>query len=169
MHINVAQLLKEPIGSTRSYQINEVLDSDNANSVKGEVTLIHTNRGILVEGTMTAGVTGTCNRCLNPVDYSVNVNLEEEFFPSLDMSGGSPVPEEPEGFIIDDNNVLDLSEATRQYILLAMPTRLLCRPDCAGICPSCGHNLNQGSCECSPQVHHQRWSKLVQLGKERIV
>ena len=169
MRINVAQLLKESIGSSRSYQIKELLDNDNANSIEGNVTLIHTNRGILVKGSMTASVTGVCSRCLNPVDYSVNIDLEDEFFPSLDISNGSPVPEKPEGSTIDDNNVLDLSETTRQYIFLAMPTKLLCRPDCAGICPSCGHNLNQGSCACSPQVYDQRWSKLVQMGKEKRI
>lgn len=167
MRINVAQLLKEPIGSSRNYQIDEPSGNEDINSIKGKVTLIRTNRSILVKGKMTANVTGDCTRCLSPVDYSVNIDLEEEFFPSIDISSGSPLPKEPESFTIDNNNLLDLSEAVRQYTLLSIPMKLLCRPDCAGICPSCGHNLNQGSCECPPQAPDQRWSELVHLGKER--
>ena len=165
MRINVAQLLKEPVGSTRSYQINESVGKEGTNSIKGEVTLTHTNRGILVKGTMTANVTGVCSRCLNSADCSVNFDLEDEFLPSMDTPKGLSLPKEPDSFAIDSNHVLDLSEVIRQYTLLAMPTKLLCRPDCAGICPSCGHNLNQGPCQCPPQVHDQRWSKLVLLKK----
>lgn len=167
IYINVAQLLKEPIGSSRSYQIDEPYDNEGINSVKGKVILTRTNRSILVKGIMTANVTGNCTRCLSPVDCSVIINIEEEFFPSIDISSGSLLPKELDSFTIDNNNVLDLGEAVRQYTLLSIPTKLLCRPDCAGICPSCGHNLNQCSCGCPPQAPNQRWSKLVHLGKER--
>lgn len=167
IYINVAQLLKEPIGSSRSYKIDEPSGNEEINSVKGRVLLTLTNRSILVKGVMTANVEGNCTRCLNPVDCSVSIDLEEEFFPSIDISSGAPLPKEPENFTIDNNNVLDLGEAVRQYTLLSIPTKLLCRPDCAGICPSCGHNLNKGACKRSPQAPDQRWSKLVHLGKER--
>lgn len=166
MRINVAQLLKESIGSSRSYQINESVGEEGINSVKGEITLTRTDRGILVKGAMAANVTGICSRCLSPVDYLVNFDLEDEFFPSAEIASSSPLPEEATSFTIDDNHVLDLSEVIRQYTLLAMPTKPLCRPDCAGLCPSYGYDLNQSSCQCSSRVYNQRWSKLVRLGKE---
>jgi uncharacterized protein len=166
MHINVAQLLKESIGSSRSFQIDESLGTDNINSVKGEVTLIRTNRGIMAKAEMTAGVTGICSRCLKPIDYKVNYDFNEECLPNMSTSEGLPSPGQTDNITIDENHMLDLSEVIRQYTLLAMPIKPLCRPDCAGICPSCGHNLNQGPCRCPSNVHDQRWSKLIHLGRE---
>jgi uncharacterized protein len=166
MQINVAQLLKEPTGSSHSYQIDESLGEDNINSVKGEVTLTRTNRGIMVKATMTASVTGICSRCLKPIDYDINYVFEEECLPSVSTSEGLSSPVQADNITIDERHVLDLSEAIRQYTLLTMPVKPLCRPDCAGICLACGHDLNKGPCQCPSHIYDQRWSKLIHLGRE---
>ena len=167
MCINVAQLLKEPVGSSRSYQINESIAIEDIDYAKGKITLVRTNRSILVKGAMTVSVTGICSRCLSPIDYAVNFNLEDEFFPRVDISSNSTSSgESDDSTIIDDNHVLDLNEVIRQYTLLTMPTKPLCRPDCGGLCQYCGHDLNQGPCQCSSRACDQRWSKLVRSGKE---
>jgi uncharacterized protein len=166
MHINVAQLLKEPIGSSRSFHIDESLGIDDINSVKGEVTLIRTNRGIIAKAEMTASVTGICSRCLKPIDYEINYSFNEECLPSLSTSEGPSLTDQTDNITIDESHVLDLSEVMRQYTLLTMPVKPLCRPDCAGICPSCGHNLNQSPCQCPSHAYDQRWSALIHLGRE---
>jgi uncharacterized protein len=74
-----------------------------------------------------------------------------------------PVSQEPGGFIIDEHHILDLTEAIRQYALLALPMKPLCQESCAGLCPSCGHNLNQGACNCPPEAGDPRWSELNEL------
>jgi uncharacterized protein len=51
----------------------------------------------------------------------------------------------------------------RQYALLAIPMKPLCREGCAGLCPTCGRNLNQGPCDCPPQVLDPRLSGLRKL------
>ena len=79
MYINVAQLLKERIGSNRKYTIEEPNDDEGKNYVHGNVILTPTDKGILLQGEMTSSVRGTCNRCLSSVDYPVNFNLEEEY------------------------------------------------------------------------------------------
>ncbi|OGN92157.1 MAG: hypothetical protein A2Z70_02170 [Chloroflexi bacterium RBG_13_48_17] len=166
MHINVAQLLKEPIGSSRSYQIDESLDMDNINAVKGEVTLIRTNRGLMAKGEITASVTGTCSRCIRSIDYEVSYDFEEECLPSVNASEALSLPDQTDSITIDESQMVDLSEVIRQYTLLTMPVKPLCRPDCAGICPSCGHDLNQGPCRCPSHTYDQRWAKLIRSGKE---
>jgi uncharacterized protein len=163
MQINVAQLLKEPIGSTRSYQIDESLDTDDINSVRGEVTLIRTNRGLMAKSEIAASVTGTCSRCLNKIDYEVNYGFEEECLPNINEA--LALPDQTDNITIDENQTVDLSEVIRQYTLLTLPTKPLCSPDCAGICPSCGHDLNQGPCQCPSHDYDQRWSKLIHSGK----
>jgi uncharacterized protein len=166
MRINVAQLLKEPIGSNRSYHIDEHVGQDDINCVSGDVLLIHTNRGIIVRGKITACVKGICSRCLKSINCEVKYDFEEEALPGITGPEGSSSVTQYDNLIIDENHTLDLSEAIRQYALLAVPAKPLCRLDCAGICPTCGHDLNKDPCRCLSSVKDQRWSKLIGLGKE---
>jgi uncharacterized protein len=166
MSINVAQLLKEPIGSSRSYHIDEHVDTDDINFVNGDVILIRTNRGIIVRGKITASVKGICSRCLKPIDCDVKYNFEEEALPGVPAPEGLSLPGQYDNLNIDEDHTLDLSEAIRQYALLAVPAKPLCRLDCAGICPTCGHDLNREPRQCPSSVKDQRWSKLIGLGKE---
>lgn len=168
MQINVSQLLKEPIGATRDYKISEVVDvtgNGNGRMVQGEVSLLRTDRGILVKGVLHTEVELTCSRCLSSFSWPVTLNIDEEYIPTIDVVSGAPLssPEEPGSFIIDGHHVIDLTEAMRQYALMAIPMKSLCREDCAGICQNCGYNLNQGACDCPLQVADSRWSKLSKL------
>jgi len=168
MQINVSQLLKESIGSSRNYKLGEVVDvtGDGSGSrVEGEVRLLRTHRGILVKGELQAEVELTCSRCLSLFNRPVTIKFEEEYIPTIDVVSGAPLPspEEPGFFVIDEHHVIDLTEAIRQYALLTMPMKPLCREDCAGLCQGCGHNLNQGPCDCSPPAIDPRWSELSKL------
>ena len=168
LQINVSQLLKEPMGSTRNYEISGAVDitGDGVSSeAQGEATLTRTNQGILVKGVLHTEVELTCSRCLSLFSCPVTLNIEEEYTPTVDIISGAPLPspEEPGSFTIDENHVIDLTEAIRQYALLAIPMKPLCREDCAGLCQSCGHNLNQGPCDCPPQEVDPRWSELSKL------
>lgn len=165
MQINVAQLLKESAGSNRSYQLDESIGADDIDYVKGDVTLTRTKSGIMVNGEMTADVNCICSRCLEPIDYKIKYDFTEEFLTTIATSKDLYLPGEPDRPTIDDSHVLDLSDVIRQYTVLSMPIKPLCHSDCAGICPSCGHNLNQSNCQCPPQSSNQRWTKLVQLRK----
>jgi uncharacterized protein len=74
----------------------------------------------------------------------VEVDIEEEALPSIDIDSGTPVDmtAEPDALRIDDHHELDLSEAVREAISLAEPIVVLCRPDCRGLCLVCGADLN---------------------------
>ncbi len=168
MEINVSQQLKSPIGTLREYDIDartDILSIGVSTKIIGHVKLTRTNRGILVQGTLQGEIPVECSRCLKVFDHSLTVNLEEEFFPSIDVNSGSPMemPDEPGSFTIDEHHILDLSEAIRQNALLAIPMKPLCREDCAGICSECGQDLNQMKCECINRSIDQRWAKLVNL------
>jgi uncharacterized protein len=172
MEINVAQLLRAPIGSVRDYDIDQVMDvtGDGVNRpVQGRVRLVRTNRSILVKGTVNTVVELSCSRCLGRFEYPLKLNIEEEYFPTADVNTGAavPVPDEPGSFTIDENHILDLTEALRQYALLAVPMKPLCAEDCAGLCPACGQNLNQGPCGCPSETTDPRWAELSKLKKEK--
>ncbi|OGO61700.1 MAG: hypothetical protein A2Z36_03000 [Chloroflexi bacterium RBG_19FT_COMBO_48_23] len=166
MQINVAQLLKEPIGSRHSYHIDKNIGANDIKSVKGDVILTRTKSGIMVKCEMTALVTGICSRCLKLIDHEASYSFEEESLPSVAISEGLSSPGQFDNLIIDESQMLDMSEAIQQYALLTMPAKPLCHPDCAGICPACGQDLNKYPCQCPSRTHDQRWSKLISLGKE---
>ena len=172
MQISVSQLLKEPIGATRDYKVSEIVDvigDGNGRMVQGGVSLLRTHRGILVKGVLHTEVELTCSRCLSVFSYPVTLNINEEYIPTIDVVSGAPLPsvEEPGCFTINERHVLDLTEAIRQYVLLAIPMKPLCREDCAGLCPTCGHNLNLGACDCPLQPVDPRWVALTKLASER--
>ncbi|MFC1999673.1 DUF177 domain-containing protein [Chloroflexota bacterium] len=154
MQINVSQLLKEKTGATRGYEADENLYLDDVTEcyVQGLVELVRTKRGILVRGTFAGRSSLTCSRCLASLEYLLSFNVEEEFLPSVEVGTGAALSQDddPNTFVIDDHHILDLSEAMRQYGVLAIPMKPLCQPDCAGLCPQCGINLNQSVCRCTP-------------------
>ena len=166
MQTNVAQLLKALVGSIRTLTVNNTLE-DNGNQylVQGELTLVRTNRSILAQGTLTSQTEITCSRCLKPFACKMPLKIEEEYFPTIDIIIGTklPEPEGPGSFIIDEHHVLDLTEAIRQYIVTAMPMKPLCRKACAGLCSTCGKDLNLGQCGCHQEEIDARWSELLKL------
>ncbi|MFC1925314.1 DUF177 domain-containing protein [Chloroflexota bacterium] len=158
MQLNTAQLLKEAIGASRSYDINDGLSFTEEEiekcHVQGNIKLVRTDKGILVKGNLEGQSHLMCSRCLNYFEYPLKFKIEEEYFPSIHVSRGIslPLPEDSTVFMIDEHHVIDLSEAVRQYALLDIPMKPLCRTDCGGLCPDCGANLNLGACQCNPRV-----------------
>lgn len=154
MEYNVAQLLKEPIGSTRSYDVEEKFSEwlGSTDRVTGQVRMVRTHQGILVNAGLDIQTTLNCSRCLGEFARPSTLHIEEEFFPTVDLLAGRrlPLPRDTESALqIDADHVLDLSEVTRQCAIADLPMKPLCQPDCLGLCRLCGTNLNQASCECS--------------------
>ena len=167
MRFNVAQQLKEPIGSRRRYAVEETVDvveGGNPSLVKGELTFLRIDRGILVSGTLDTSARYICGRCLNSFEQPLTLKIEEEYLPISNILTGLPNEiSDEETFTIDENHEIDLEEALRQYVLLAMPMKPLCNVNCLGLCPSCGKNLNEGHCQCSPSTVYTRWTDLQRL------
>ncbi len=162
LQVNVSQQLKSPIGSTRNYDMNGIIGMDGYDSaVQGEVKLMRTDRSILVKGKIHTDSDLNCGRCLSPFKAEGTLDIEEEYFPTRDIMNGAPLPgpAEPGVFTIDENGILDLTEAIRQYAVLVSPMKPLCRQDCAGLCPACGTNLNESTCDCPRQPADHRWAK----------
>lgn len=146
---NVATLLRSAPGTERRYAV-ETADLDMyddlqlAAPIAGEVRLSRTGRSILARASLSTAIESMCSRCLQPVVASISVEIEEVALPSIDIDTGLPVdPDvEPDALRLDDHHELDLGEPVREAISLAEPIALLCRPDCRGLCPACGADLN---------------------------
>jgi len=175
MIYNVAQLMKAPVGTSLEYDIHEdeiQLDKDIQviGPLLGHVRLRRTNQGLLVDGWVDLTLELSCNRCLKEFEQPMHVTFAEQFYPTVDVVSGLPLPpfDEEEIFPIDAHHLVDLTEAVRQNVLLALPMVTLCREDCQGLCPQCGHDLNLGPCECKPEVDTRFGvlEKLLQNGSE---
>jgi DUF177 domain-containing protein len=167
---NVAQLLKERTGATRTYTIREDIENLDPeivalDALSGQVRLMRVIDGALATGVLNTSLGLVCDRCLTPYVQPVDIELEDEFRPSIDIVNGAslPVADGDEGNIIDEHHILDLSEVIRQRLLLSQPLHPLCRADCQGLCPTCGRNLNEDSCECNEPVVDPRWAALREL------
>lgn len=172
MLINVATLAQEPIGHARRYRVEQEHVSVpeagyEQEIVSGEVRLIRSERGILVSAELDlASVRLQCGRCLVEFEEPLHIEFDEEFVIARDATTGHRIPVDKDEFTVDGTWHLDLSEAVRQYEQSALPIQALCRPDCRGLCPNCGQNLNEATCGCDVAAVNHRWSALASLAEQ---
>ncbi len=148
---NVAGLLGDVVGADRTYEVSDVRidlpdDLRLAAPIAGRVRLARTNRGILAEARLMTELAGECARCLRPLTTPVEVVIDEEYLPSLEIATGRPVAagDEPDALRLTDHHEVDLEPSVRDAISLAEPIAPLDRPDCPGLCVVCGLPLDEG-------------------------
>lgn len=108
-------------------------------------------------GRMEGRVELPCRRCLE--DVSVEVSEDVHF---LLAEMGAEEADDPEVFLFDPNaRSRDLRSAVRETWLLTAPAFVQCRDDCKGLCATCGMNLNESTCNCTPTTTDSRWSALL--------
>ncbi|KAB8140428.1 DUF177 domain-containing protein [Chloroflexia bacterium SDU3-3] len=169
LKFNVAQLLREDIGGRRSYTFQEealLLDEETMlRKIVGEVRFTRTASGVLADADVRGVVETQCIRCLTAVQVPLELAFRDEFHSMVEVNTGSPLPKpaEDDPFFINENHLLDLGEAIREYGLIEMPMRPLCREDCKGLCPQCGVDRNTTQCSCSDDDGDDRLSVLQQL------
>ena len=151
---NVAQLLQEKVGESRSYDLEaaagEVPNFPVLGRLTGTAKFIRVPRGILVQGKLSTSVTSLCARCLGDVREDLNAGFEEEFFATVDVRTAKPtsVDVRADASTIGPEHIVDLSDVVRQEIQVGMAMHPICRPDCKGLCSDCGSDLNESSCGC---------------------
>ncbi|HEY3286674.1 MAG TPA: DUF177 domain-containing protein [Gemmatimonadaceae bacterium] len=97
-----------------------------------------------------------CRRCLTPVEAPVAMDVHV-----LYAEAGGEDDDDPDVYPLGgtQGDVIDLRLAVREQWLLEVPPFLECRPDCKGLCPKCGADLNAGACGCAPEID-PRWEAL---------
>ncbi len=173
MIISVAPLLKQHVGSQAAYAFAEdpidprgenagLLDS-GFRSVDARVTATHTTPGAYLEGDAKASFEEECSRCLKTVPMDVAAKFEEQYYATFGVISGQALEDVPtDAKTITSDFHIDLTPLLAEELILAMPLAPLCRPDCRGLCPECGEDLNE-----RPHSHDlvvdDRWVKLQQL------
>lgn len=133
--------------------------------VCGRIELINTGGRISAQGRLQATVVLSCGRCLCAHRVALEVAVDE--ICSLDQIDEPPPGganrDQPSPIPIVDGEVVDLRELVRQLLILNVPPRSLCQPDCRGLCPQCGQNLNEGPCQCVQAQVDPRLAPLQRL------
>ena len=123
-----------------------------------DLVLTNAGEGILATGILTTHVVGTCDRCLSPAEFDVSGEVDEYYlFEEPEDSGeGGDDDDELDFSLVSDDNTIDLSDALLSSLVMETPFVVLCRPDCKGLCPVCGANLNEEDCGHAAQMEEER-------------
>lgn len=160
LKLNVGFLLSQSLGTSRDIDFDvpalAVSDDLKLAFLKGTLRLSRTREGILVQGTLETASEGECRRCLSVVHVPIELHIEELFTTHPDKHPKTQ-------FRVDDDAILDLTPLLREETIINTPLAPLCRNDCAGLCPQCGQNLNEGTCTCEHDSIDPRLAVLMQL------
>ena len=138
------------------------LDERFSGVIKIEVHLDKSISQIFLQADIVAEGNFFCDRCLEKFHQELNT-----FYSMMYVQGARSTAdldkEEEIQILKADMNYIDLDDDVRQYLLLTVPQKLLCREDCQGFCPTCGVNKNIENCTCDAQTMDPRWDALKKL------
>ncbi|WP_371931431.1 DUF177 domain-containing protein [Glutamicibacter sp. MNS18] len=124
-----------------------------------DLRLESVHEGVLVSGVATVEIAGECGRCLTPIEYDYDADIQELFY----YEENTEIEQDDEVdqyWVIGD--YVDIDPVLRNAVVTALPFQPVCREDCLGLCSECGKNLNE-----DPEHHHEvldpRWAALAQL------
>ena len=121
-----------------------------------DLMLTNAGEGILATGILTTHVVGTCDRCLSPAEFDVSGEVDEYYLFEEPEDTGDDDDDELDFSLVSADNTIDLSGALLSTLVMETPFVVLCRPDCKGLCPVCGANLNEEDCGHAAQIEEDR-------------
>ncbi len=164
--IDVSRLRLEP-GEARAVEVPIALPVITIGGVDytgpaapaiARVDLTRLRAGLLLRLRLSTAIIGPCHRCLEEAVVPVTIDASE-----YQAEHPEPGAESEEVCDYLEGDDLDAAMWGADAIVLAMPLKILCRADCAGLCPSCGTNLNERPCQCPPPAADDRWGPLRDL------
>jgi uncharacterized protein len=155
-------LINQAIGYTRDFPFDipqiHIPPDLNLSHLTGVANFTRTPQGLLAQIKMQALVEAECVRCLS--DYPLQLAVD---FSELFAFTKKTVAEN--GLLLPESGYISLEPLLREYMLLEWPIKPLCRPDCKGICPVCGSNLNEVACDHGEAPVDERLAVLRSLKK----
>ena len=131
--------------------------------VNGKVRLAGAE--VFVNGHIETRAQVECDRCLKQVELPVNADFDLQYITGAEYesSAAAELTEEVMAVSVFDGETIDVDEIVKEQISLAVPTRIMCQPDCKGICPVCGTDKNTSECEGEAKDVDPRWAALKDL------
>jgi uncharacterized protein len=127
--------------------------------------IIRKGEEVNLTGRLSARAEVDCDRCLKSVEVPVRAefNLQYVTGSEYEIRHAAELEETDLALSVFDGSAIDIDEIVREQLLLAVPTRALCREDCKGFCPVCGGDQNLNECGCQPEEIDPRWAGLKDL------
>ena len=139
---------------------------------KGELhfdgQLKHLENGFLkLDGTAVVGAEVPCDRCLTPCELLLSSEVDDYFVPerNLDLWNESSYGREEDDFALYTGDHVDVLDLLLKRLIAVVPTKVLCRLDCAGLCPQCGQDLNEQHCSCNVETAEDEEHPFAKLEK----
>jgi uncharacterized protein len=176
MRLDLSHIRQPETAFLRQYEPSALAGGDDDYRIIAPVTLAFTihkdqDRFRLV-GTVSTTLELRCSRCLEPFTLPVNAAFDLRYLPERTAApdedtedGELGVEDASATFYTGDE--IDLGDLMREQFYLALPMKPLCRPDCKGLCPQCGTNLNTDTCQCEARWEDPRLARLKALIPER--
>jgi len=153
-------------GLRREYTMPVSVSADEEPyTASASLTLTRVGRKVTVRGEIHIKGSLRCSRCLEHFDDERDLSFFDEYTP---LSESSIEPEyELSSDELDisyyEQDEIDIDELINEQVMLSMPLKPLCKPECRGLCPKCGKNLNEGLCDCQTDKIDARFEILRQL------
>jgi uncharacterized protein len=149
LRLNVGFLISASIGTSRDftfdYETMRLGDDLTVQEFLGKAVFDRTPQGLFLQGDFKAETDLECVRCLEMYTQPLQWTFTELFaFDRRNMTES--------GLLVPENGQIDLEPLLREYALLEFPISPICKPDCKGLCPVCGENLNRTDCGHRPEV-----------------
>ncbi len=122
-----------------------------------DLALTNAGEGILVTGMIRCHVVGTCDRCLEDAEFDIAGEVDEYYlFEEPEDEKDEESDDDLDYALVLPDDTIDLAEALDTSLIMETPFVVLCKPDCKGLCPVCGENLNEVDCGHAAQVEESR-------------
>ena len=175
MLLSINKLEDEKLVFDQSYQPGDIDFSDE--NVKqsgplvgvGEAELLpHTGGEVRVKGSVKAVLESECDRCLGTARFDIDAPFDLFYRPNT-------MANDEEEHLIDEGETeigfyqlpgLELEDILREQVVLQLPMQHVCKPECLGLCPVCGGNLNETKCGCAPRPGDDRWLALQHIAND---
>jgi uncharacterized protein len=148
LRLNVGFLIKSPIGTRRDFNFDfdamRLGEDLTVVNFTGNASFDRTQQGLLVQGDFRAEAELECVRCLDPFSQALKWSFSDLYaFDKRNITDS--------GLLVPEDAQINLEPLLREYALLEFPISPICKPDCKGLCPVCGENLNHFDCGHRPE------------------
>jgi uncharacterized protein len=130
------------------------LDERFSKTVFVQIELEKRRRQLFLTGHAKTSGRFVCDRCLDEFDCDMSTDYRMTYV--YDASDAGEVDRDELTIIHSSTNEIKIDKDVKEYILLSVPLKLLCKEDCAGLCRTCGANLNRETCNCSEGIHSEK-------------
>ena len=137
--------------------------------VKSVMRLVKIEDEVMVKGALTADVELQCSRCLNHFPTRISSQVDVVYHPVKEIvkSEQHELKSAELDTVFYSNDLIETDDLLREQLILNLPMKPLCSPDCKGFCPKCGADLNIAGCGCETKETDSRFEVLKQLKKEK--